>query len=119
MITTTTPKFVTRKLRVAEAVNHLITVQSAANQEFWDRPVEEILAELNLDVAESLELLAGNTTLASALNTTQGTLNVIDEQGSPVFPARAPTEPGRADIVFDGAAFVFTPAAEPEPEPAP
>lgn len=116
MITITPPKSLVRKLRVAEAVNHLIVTQINSNREFWGMTTEEILAELNSDIAESLAMFAGNTTLGYALNATQATLNVMTESGELVFPARAPVEPGRTDIVFNGSAFVHVPP-EPEPEP--
>lgn len=119
MITITTSKATARKLRVAEAVNHLICTQRAANTEFWSQRTEAILAELNADIAEALAMFQGNTTLGAALNATQDTLNVIDENGQAVFTARAPVEPGRTDIVFNGTAFVYVPPVEPELEPEP
>ena len=110
MITTITPsKALVRKLRIAEAVNHLIVTQINANTEFWNMSNEDILAELNADISETLSIFTGNTTLGNALNETQTTLNVLDEKGNAVFPARAPVEPGRTDIVFNGTAFVYVP----------
>lgn len=109
MITTLPPKSVTRKLRIAEAVNHLIIIQSSVNTEFWGMPTNDILAELNADINETLTLFAGNTTLSVALNATQDTLNVIDHKGNQVFTARAPITTGRSDIAFDGSAFVLIP----------
>ena len=106
-----------RKLRIAEAVNHLITVQTSENNAFWRRDTQVILDELNEDLAEAIATFAGNTTLGTALNATQDTLNVMDANGNPVFTRRAPVEPGRTDIVYDGVAFVYV--APPEPEPAP
>lgn len=116
MTTTLPSKKTARKLRIAEAVNHLITVQIAENDAFWQRDTQEILAELNEDIPELLTTFAGNTALGNALNATITTLNVRDESGNEVFTRRAPVEPGRTDIVFDGTAFVYVAPPEPEGE---
>jgi hypothetical protein len=112
MVTPITPKSILRKLRVAEAINHAIQTQIGTNAEFWGRQTREILDELNADIPDSLALFSGNTTLALALNASQDALNVRDENGNPVFVLRSPTEPGRADIVFNGTAFVYAPGAQ-------
>ncbi len=116
MKTTIPSKKTARKLRVAEAVNYLITVQITENNAFWQRDVQEILAELNEDIPEALTTFQGNTALGNALNATISVLNVRDENGNEIFPIRAPVESGRSDIVFDGTAFVYVPP-EPGPEP--
>lgn len=117
MQTPITPKSTARKLRVAEAVNHLIVTLTVANKDFWNRSTDTILTELNLDIEESMELLTGNTTLATALNATQASLNVRNEDGNPVFTERAPVVPGRTDIIFEGSQFIFVPAVDPAPDP--
>ena len=116
MTTPTTPKSILRKLRVAEAINHAISVVSSANVEFWSRQTQEILDELNADIQETLAIFAGNTALSTALNNSQESLNVTDENGLPVYTLRAPVEPGRTDITFNGSAFVYV-APEPPAEP--
>jgi len=115
-MTTIAPSKVTsRQLRVAEALNHLIVIVCAANAEYWQRPDQELLAEMNANVSTTLEMFDGNYNLAVSLNASQDALNVVNEQGQPVYTARAPIARGRDDIGFaDGVFFVIQP--EPQPE---
>lgn len=115
---TITPSKVTaRNIRVAEALNHAISVITSANLEYWQRPDDELLAEMNANPAATLATFEANYALAVALNSSQESLNVVDEQGKPVYSARAPIARGRNDIGFaDGAFFIPPPAPEPAPE---
>lgn len=100
-------------LRMGEATHHLATVATAANDEFWRTlSTERLLALLNADVALSLSILAGNTAIAGPVNAS------LESIGLARFSHRAPTEPGRTDVSFDGKQFVLipTPATEELPE---
>ena len=101
-------------LRMGEATHHLATVATAANDEFWHTlETERLLALLNVDVALSLSILAGNTAIAGPVNAS------LESIGLARFSHRAPTEPGRSDISFDGKQFflIETPATKELPEP--
>lgn len=102
-------------LQVGEATHHLASVLHSTNERFWSLPTDRLLAVLNADVAATLATFTANTVLGSAVNASLDALNV------PQFTARAPVEPGRTDIIFDGTAFVYVapPLPEPEPEPEP
>jgi hypothetical protein len=94
---------------MGEATHHLATVATDVNTEFWHTlTTERLLALLNADVPLSLSILAGNTAIAGPVNAS------LESIGLARFCHRAPTEPGRTDISFDGAAFFLV---EPEPEP--
>jgi hypothetical protein len=92
-------------LRAAEATHHLASVLSNVHHAFWSVPTERLLAVLNADIPATLETFAANTALAQACN---ASLNALD---LPEMSTRAPVEPGRTDIVFDGGQFVL--AADP------
>jgi hypothetical protein len=94
-------------LRVGEATHHLAAVMASANAEFWSLPTERLLAVLNSDVSNTLSIFSANTQLGTMVNTMLETLLV------PQMTSRAPTEPGRSDISFDGTSFFLV---EPDPE---
>lgn len=98
-------------LRGAEALHHAAAVMRSEHSRFWAMPTERMLAVLNNDVSMTLELFQANTQAAQAINA------VLDMLNHPGFAGRAPTETGRADIVFQDGAFVHIPAPEPAPEP--
>ncbi len=98
-------------LRVAEAANHLASVMTSVHAEFHSKlPPERLVAVLNDDVPASLAMLQGNTEIGTPI------CNWLDELGEDCFSARPPLTMGRADIVFDGTAFVYVAPTEPEPE---
>lgn len=100
-------------LRMAEATHNVACVSTSVNFEFWNTLSDErLLALLNADVARSLAILAGNTTLGGPVNAS------LESIGLARFSHRAPTEPGRTDISFDGNQFFLipTPATEELPE---
>ena len=99
-------------LQAGEATHHLASVLASTNAMFWQLPTDRLLAVLNADVAATLATFQANTALGMTVNASLDALAVAR------FSARAPLEMGRADIVFDGAAFVYV-APEPEPEPEP
>jgi hypothetical protein len=94
-------------LRVGEATHHLASVLSSANAAFWAVPTDRLLNVLNADVAATISTFQANTLLGMQVNAS------LDALGVPHFTSRAPVEPGRKDIVFDGAAFGYV--APPEP----
>ena len=93
-------------LAVGEATHHLAVTLRNANDRFWSIPTDRLLATLNADVAVTLATFAANTALGTAVNAS------LDALALPQFPTRAPVAPGRADITFDGTAFVLPPPAE-------
>lgn len=95
-------------LQAAEATHHLASVLAATNDRYWSLPTERLLAVLNADIPATIATFQANTALALTVNASLDALNL------PQFTRRAPTEPGRTDIVFDGTAFVHV---MPEPEP--
>ena len=94
-------------LQAAEATHHLAAVLASTNEHFWSFPTDRLLAVLNADVPATLATFQANSTLAAAVNAS------LDALDLPEFTRRAPTTTGRADIAFDGAAFVLIP---PTPE---
>lgn len=94
-------------IRCAEAAHHLAAVLRNENVRFWSVPTDRLLAVLNHDVAVTLATFAANTAAGSAVNA------ILDQLADPRFPARAPVEPGRSDIVYQDGAFVF---AQPAPQ---
>ena len=98
-------------LRAATALHHAATVLAGENDRFWSVPTDRLLAVLNADLALTIATFQANTQAGTAINA------LLDAVASPELPRRAPTEPGRGDIVFDGTAFVYV--APPEPEPTP
>lgn len=87
-------------IRAAEAAHNLASVLQSCNDAFWSLPTDRLLAILNADVAATLETFAHNTALGLACN---ATLNAV---GLAQFSVRAPVEPKRKDIIFDGISFV-------------
>jgi len=100
-------------LQVAEATHHLASVLATTNERFWSFPTDRLLAVLNADVSATLATFQANAELAATVNAS------LDALALPQFSRRAPTEQGRADIAFDGTAFVYVAPPEPEPEPTP
>lgn len=103
-------------LQAAEATHHLASMLAATNERYWSLPTERLIAVLNADIPATIATFQANTALALTVNAS------LDALALPQFPKRAPTEPGRADIVFDGTRFVQVlpePVEEPEPEPEP
>ena len=101
-------------LQAGEATHHLASTLATTNAQFWSLPTDRLLAVLNADVPATLATFQANTVLGMAVNAS------LDALAVPRFTTRAPVEPGRSDIVFDGTAFVYV--APPEPpaeEPAP
>lgn len=96
-------------LQAGEATHHLASVMAATNQRFWQLPIERLITVLNADVPATLATFAANTALGQQVNTS------LDALGVPQFNSRAPVEPGRSDVTFDGTQFVYVPSAEPEP----
>ena len=100
-------------IRAAEATHHLATVLKTCNDAFWSLPTDRLLAVLNASIPDTLAAFAANTALGTACN------QHLDAIALSNLATRAPLTPGRADIVFDGAAFVYVAPPEPEPEPEP
>jgi len=100
-------------LRAATALHHAATVLAGENNRFWSVPTDRLLAVLNADLALTLATFTANTQAGTAINA------LLDAIDSPDMPRRAPVEPGRSDIVFDGAAFVYVAPPDPEPDPEP
>ena len=98
-------------IRCAEAAHHLAVVLANENRRFWSVQTDRLLAVLNYSVSVTLATFAANTAAGSAIN------SILDQVADPRFPTRAPVEPGRSDIQFDGQAFIYVPAMEPDPEP--
>lgn len=101
-------------MQVGEATHHLAVMLTAASEKFWSLPTDRLLAVLNADVLASAATLTANTDLGAAVNTS------LDALGCERFPTRAPLS-GRADITFDGEAFIWVAPAivEPVTEPQP
>jgi len=97
-------------LRAATALHHAATVLAEENARFWAVPTDRLLPVLNADLALTLATFAANTQAGTAINA------LLDAVAAPELTRRAPVEPGRPDIVFDGAAFVYIAPPEPEPE---
>ena len=100
-----------RVLQCAEAAHHLAAIMRNAHEWLWRLPTDRLLAILNADVEVTLATFSQNTALGLAANAALNALSL------PEFPNRAPVEVGRADITFDGTAFVLLPPSEaPVPE---
>ena len=97
-------------LQAGEATHHLASVLQSTNQAFWSLPTDRLLAVLNADIAATIATFQANTALGMQVNAS------LDALGVPAFSNRAPVEPGRSDIVFDGTDFVYVapPVIEPE-----
>jgi uncharacterized membrane protein len=100
-------------LRAATALHHAATVLRCENDRFWAIPTDRLLAVLNADLALTLATFGANTQAGTAINA------LLDAIASPELPRRAPVEPGRTDITFDGKQFVYVAPPEPEPEVLP
>ena len=103
-------------LQAGEATHHLAAVLASTNARFWQLPTDRLLAVLNADVPATLATFQANKVLGMAVNAS------LDALAVPQFAHRAPVEPCRSDIVFNGTAFVYVAPPEPEPpaeEPAP
>jgi hypothetical protein len=100
-----------RVLQCAEAAHHLAAIMRNAHEWLWRLPNDRLLAILNADVEVTLATFSQNTALGLAANAALNALSL------PEFPNRAPVEVGRADITFDGTAFVLLPPPE-DPIPA-
>ena len=98
-------------MRAATALHHAATILRSENDRFWAVPTDRLLAMLNADLALTLATFQANTAAGSAIN------SLLDAVGQPSLPTRAPVEPGRTDIIFDGERFVYV--APPEQPPAP
>ena len=95
-------------LAVAEATNNLAATIKNRAERFWQQPTERLLAVLNADTQSSLSILQAQATLATIVN------NSLDQLAATQYSARAPIET-RADVTFDGSAFVFiAPVTQPE-----
>ena len=97
-------------LQAGEATHHLASVLQSTNAAFWSLPTERLLAVLNADVPATLATFAANTVLSQSVNAS------LEALGVAAFSKRAPVEPGRTDITFNGTAFVYV-APEPPAEP--
>jgi hypothetical protein len=90
----------------AEAAHFFASVLNTQHQTFWKRNVDEILAELNANVARNLAIFELNTKAGVAVN------ELLDSLGDDRFSNRAPvTMP--ANWSFENGAFAY---AEPTPE---
>lgn len=99
-------------IEIAEAAHNLAAKMRDAHSRFWARPPERLLAALNGNVPATLARFAGNTALGTAVNA------ALDAAALPQSATRAPVTMGRADITFDGTAFVLVaPATDNQPEP--
>jgi CRP-like cAMP-binding protein len=95
-------------LRAATALHYAATVIATENDRFWSIPTDRLLAVLNENVALTISTFAANTQAATAINA------LLDAVAMPELSRRAPTEPARADIVFDGTSFVLVPPVAPD-----
>ena len=98
----------------AEALHHAAATLRNIHAAFWARPTDRLLAALNADVSATLARFAANTAAGTAINAALDAADLRDANGTPSFPTRAPVTVGRADITFDGTAFVMV---SPVPEP--
>lgn len=98
-------------LQAGEATHHLASTLASTNAQFWSLPTDRLLAVLNANIPATLATFAANTALGLQVNAS------LDALGVSRFAKRAPVEPGRTDIVFDGAAFTFVAPPAPEPNP--
>ena len=94
--------------QVGEATHHLAATLDITNDQFWSLPTDRLLAVLNADIPTTLATFAANTALGLQVNAS------LDALGVSRFSKRAPVEPSRTDIVFNGTSFVFV--APPEAE---
>jgi hypothetical protein len=92
-----------RVLQCAEATHNLTAVMRNAHEWLWKLPTARLLAILNADVPVTLATFSQNTALGQAANA------ALDAVNLPELPTRAPVEMGRADIAFNGTAFVLLP----------
>jgi hypothetical protein len=84
----------------AEAAHFFASVLNTQHQTFWQRNVDEILAELNANIARNLAIFELNTKAGKAVN------ELLDALGDERFSTRAPiTMP--ANWVFDNGAFAY------------
>jgi hypothetical protein len=90
----------------AEAAHFFASVLNIQHQAFWKRNVDEILAELNANVARNLAIFELNTKAGVAVN------ELLDALGDEQFSTRAPiTMP--SNWSFENGAFAYI---EPTPE---
>lgn len=84
----------------AEAAHFFASVLNTQHQTFWQRNVDEILAELNANVARNLAIFELNTKAGKAVN------ELLDALGDERFSTRAPvTMP--AYWIFENGAFAY------------
>jgi len=113
MITLPQPTILaTAALAGAEAAHHLATVLQVQWQAFWNRAPENVQADIESNLPQTLAIFALNTQAATAVNA------LLDAVNDPRFTRRAPTTLP-AHWSFDGDQFAYTAPPEPEPEPEP
>lgn len=95
-------------LRVATAYHHAATIQKEENGKFWALPTERLLALMNADIPLTLATFGANTAIGVPTNA------MLDAVAAPGLPNRAPVEPGRTDIIFNGTEFVVAPPVQGE-----
>jgi hypothetical protein len=95
-------------IRGAEAAHHLSVTLRAAFEDFYNRPVEIVTAEMNQDVSRTLAIFSHNASLATSTN------EVLEWLNSPRFPVRAPTAmPNGYSFDSQAGQFVYNePAAD-------
>jgi hypothetical protein len=91
-----------------EAAHHLAGVLRSGWERYWQRSPETILAEMESDLANTLEIFQLNTQAGTAVNA------LLDALTDDRFTARAPVAlpDGWA---FDGTDFTYTPPTPPTP----
>jgi hypothetical protein len=89
--------------RSGESLHHHASNSTSVNYSFWnDLPTDRLLDVLNDDVDRSLSILNMSEETNTQINRS------LDFMGIKEFGVRAPTEPGRSDIAFDGEKFICT-----------
>ena len=84
----------------AEATHFLASVLNTQYQIFWQRNADEILAELNANVARNLAIFELNTKAGVAVN------ELLNSLGDERFSTRAPTTMP-ANWIFENGAFAY------------
>jgi hypothetical protein len=88
-------------MRCVEAVHHLAVILNNENDRFWSLPTDRLLALMNNDIQNTQSIFDSNKQISEAVNRS------LDEVNDPRFSTRAPTAPGRNDIIFDGAKYTI------------
>ena len=96
-------------LESAEALHHFVSVMVSVNQKFYAVPPEQLVADLNADIENSIAIMSANATLGAVANAHLDTL-ALDK-----YSKRIPLTISDPTISFNGSEFVYSEPVVVEP----